>query len=122
MPMSTDTLTHRAAALVEEIAMATREQWSATRIGELAAIREEVLDELHGRAADENDVRDVTAVLETEEVQGLLLVASEEKAVLLREELARRARVQTPATVVIASGARHGKNYPGCSAGVDQWR
>lgn len=88
---STDTLTHRAAALVGEIAMATREAWSLHRIHELEATRADVLGVLQGQALEENDVRDVTAVLETEEVQGLLLVASPTHAVLLREELARRA-------------------------------
>lgn len=54
---STDALNYRAAELVEEIAMATRKGWPATRIGELAEIRQEVLDELHGRALDDDYVR-----------------------------------------------------------------
>lgn len=48
-----DALNHRAAELVGEIAMATRKGWPASRIGELAEIRREVLDELHGRALAE---------------------------------------------------------------------
>ena len=52
--ITTDVLTHRAAALVEEIAMATREQWSTHRIDELKMVRAEVLDELHERALAED--------------------------------------------------------------------
>lgn len=59
--LTTDVLTHRAAALVGEIDMATREGWSAHRIHELEEIRVEVLDELHGRAAVENTARDTVA-------------------------------------------------------------
>lgn len=51
---------------------------------------ESILDELHERAAEENQVRDVTAVLETWEVQALLLAANREKQPLLIEELTRR--------------------------------
>ncbi|RSN26515.1 hypothetical protein DMC63_01380 [Streptomyces sp. WAC 05977] len=52
--MSTDSLTHRAAALVDEIAMAEREGWSARRIAELRTIREEVLGALHERAIEDD--------------------------------------------------------------------
>lgn len=54
---SIDALNHRAAELVEEIAMATRKGRPATRIGELAEIRQDILDELHGRAIEENAER-----------------------------------------------------------------
>lgn len=88
--MIDDVLTHRGEALRLEAEMAVREGWSAHRISELAADRVVVLDELHGRAAEENEVRDVTAVLETWEVQALLLAASREKQPLLIDELTRR--------------------------------
>jgi hypothetical protein len=54
---SIDALNHRAAELGEEIAIATRKGWPAARIGELADIRQAALEELHGRAIEENAER-----------------------------------------------------------------
>lgn len=133
--ITTDALTHRAAALVDEVAMATREVWSTKRIAELAAIRVAVLDELHSRAYADHVDRSVRR-LEDRTLQNMLVLAelidqsAPRTAIairVVREELHRRAYLvdgvwrcncHAAANVRPARDARHGRGCACCGAGV----
>lgn len=131
-----DVLTHRAAALVGEIAMATREGWSAHRIHELEDDRSTVLEELHGRAIAEDVERGIEGdgdvalgrLLEF----GLLLDVNAPRTAIairvVRDRLHGRALDQWSRYLgLLAEGpvravSPHGKDCRCCGAGVGQWR
>jgi len=134
MSMSTVVLTHRAAALVGEIAMATREGWSLHRIHELEDARATALEELHGHAIAEDVVRGIEG--DDDVTLGRLLsfallldVDAPRAAIAIRVV---RDRLHEHAVAVHLAGRNtqrsgregvpHNMNYSSCSAGVDQWR
>lgn len=136
MPMSTESLTHRAAALVDEIAMATREAWSPHRIHELEDMRADALEDLHGRAIAEDIERgiehlDDVALGRCLEFALLLDVSVPRTAVavrLLRDRLHGLALDQWSRELGLfveepdRTRTPHGKGCTCCGAGVAQWR
>ncbi|MFD5245027.1 hypothetical protein ACFWIW_10810 [Amycolatopsis sp. NPDC058340] len=137
--MSTDSLTHRAAALVDEIAMAEREGWSAKRIAELTATRQEVLDELHERAHADDVLRSIRH-LEDRSLRSMAAFAelidqsSPRTAIairVVRELLHKRTyfadgvwhcNCHAAENAQPAQKPQHGKGCSCCGAGFAQWR
>ncbi|ANN16235.1 hypothetical protein SD37_11665 [Amycolatopsis orientalis] len=129
-------LTHRAAALVGEIAMAQREGWSAHRIHELEDIRATALEELHGHAIAEDVERgiegdDALMLGRLLEFALLLDVEAPRTAIavrVLRDRLHGQALDQWSRYLGLLreksgrAGAAHGKGCRCCGAGVAQWR